>query len=104
MSYEKGGRIRGDKLQRIRAAHFRMYPLCARCEAMNLVTLATQLDHIVALANGGKDFDEDDGKNRQGLCDECHKEKTAEDLGWTYKPTVVIDEDGWPVRQTKGGG
>jgi 5-methylcytosine-specific restriction protein A len=43
------------------------------------VTLATQVDHIVALVNGGTD-DRFDDSNRQGLCDPCHDAKTALDL------------------------
>ena len=103
-------RIRGPKLQAIRKAWLRQHPLCVRCKARGLTTVATQLDHIVALTNGGLDFDMDQGKNRQGLCDECHKQKTAEDLGHTYRPTMVLEADGWPrcahpgeVNRPRGG-
>lgn len=69
-------RIRGRALQEIRAAHFRAHPLCVHCVALGRVRLATDLDHIDALINGGTDTP----GNRQGLCSECHKAKTAEDL------------------------
>ena len=85
-------RTRGRKLQRIRAQHFAEHPLCVRCQAKGFISLATQLDHIQALINGGKD----DGP-KQGLCAPCHKEKTAEDLGHTYKPKVTVGLDGWPI-------
>lgn len=84
-------RIRGRKLQRIRARHFQANPLCVMCEAENKVAIATELDHIVALVNGGKD---EEG-NRQGLCEACHKVKTAKDLG--HKRKAQIGLDGWPV-------
>ena len=36
-------------------------------------------------------------ENRQGLCAECHAAKTAKDMGYQYRPKVVIGKDGWPV-------
>jgi len=88
-------RIRGRKLQRIRDEWFSLHPLCVKCVEKGIYRAATQLDHIVALTNGGLDFDEDGGKNRQGLCDDCHDEKTRQDLGHT--PRVRIGLDGFPV-------
>lgn len=88
-------RIRGRRLQRIRATYLRAHPLCVVCLAKGRLSAATQLDHVTALANGGKDFDEDGGENRQGLCDPCHEEKTAVDLGYRRRPTIGLD--GWPV-------
>lgn len=73
-------RIRGRKLQRIRADWFSDHPLCCLCELKGKIRLATELDHVVALSNGGEDFDCDDGKNRQGLCEDCHHEKSLADL------------------------
>ena len=37
------------------------------------MTLATQRDHIKPLAEGGAD----DHTNEQGLCDECHEDKST---------------------------
>jgi 5-methylcytosine-specific restriction protein A len=51
--------------------------------------VATQLDHIVALDNGGTDTP----GNRQGLCDACHEIKTAIDMG--YRPRQRIGVDGY---------
>lgn len=82
-------RIRGRKLQEIRQAHFRLQPLCVRCKGLGRVTVATQLDHIVALDNGGTDTPD----NRQGLCDACHEIKTSLDLG--YRPRQRIGIDGY---------
>ncbi len=48
-----------------------------QCQKNGEARLATQLDHIVALTNGGEDIP----SNRQGLCEPCHAAKTALDLG-----------------------
>jgi len=76
-------RIRGGRLQRIRADWFGRFPLCVHCQAKDppRVRLATELDHIVPLFQGGPDFDRDNERNRQGLCAECHAAKTVADLG-----------------------
>jgi 5-methylcytosine-specific restriction protein A len=84
-------RIRGRKLQRIRASVLQANPLCVMCEAQSIVALATEVDHTQALVNGGKDTQD----NRQGLCKECHAVKTAKDMG--HKPRVTIGLDGWPM-------
>ena len=42
------------------------------CEAQGRVTLATQRDHIIPLAEGGAD----DVSNSQGLCKTCHEIKS----------------------------
>jgi 5-methylcytosine-specific restriction protein A len=81
-------RIRGRRLQKIRADHFRLYPLCVMCKAKGRISLATQLDHIVALVNGGTDTSD----NRQGLCTPCHEAKTRRDLG--YKERTQFDASG----------
>ncbi|WP_219209460.1 HNH endonuclease [Variovorax boronicumulans] len=65
-------RITGRRLQAMRAALFAHAPLCVHCQAVGLVVLATQRDHIVPLAEGGSDDDD----NTQGLCDLCHESKS----------------------------
>ena len=70
-------RIRGRALMTLRARHFRENPLCVMCLENNRVTLAAELDHIVALTNGGTNDDD----NYQGLCRPCHEAKTLADLG-----------------------
>lgn len=84
-------RIRGHQLQKIRARKMLEQPLCVMCSQKGRVRLGVEMDHIVALVNGGGNEDE----NLQMLCVECHKEKTATDLGHVYKPE--IGADGWPV-------
>ena len=65
--------------------------LCELCQAEGRVRLATVVDHIVALVNGGDDTD----GNTQNLCDPHHEAKTRADLGQRVRPT--IDSDGWPT-------
>lgn len=89
-------RIRGRKGRDIRRRHFQERPLCVRCEELGKVRLAEELDHIIAIANGGIDS-RDPFENRQGLCRECHREKTTEDLGYTKR--IRIGVDGWPVEE-----
>jgi 5-methylcytosine-specific restriction protein A len=84
-------RIRGRRLQAIRRSHLSAYPLCVHCEAQGRTELATEVDHIVALVNGGADMD----SNRQGLCKDCHADKTRADLG--HKARQAIGFDGWPI-------
>lgn len=85
-------RIRGRLLQTIRRRHLEEQPLCVACLARGRVELATQVDHMQALAHGGTES-RDPFHNRQGLCDECHKSKTCEEFG---KQRKVIGLDGWP--------
>jgi 5-methylcytosine-specific restriction enzyme A len=51
-------------------------PLCVMCLAQGIVSAATELDHILALSNGGADT----AANRQGLCAACHRAKTLIDM------------------------
>lgn len=86
-------RLRGRRLQRIRTEYFALHPLCEHCEQNGKVRLATELDHRIALDNGGKDFNEDPSQ-KQGLCADCHAIKTSTDLG--HKP-VGGDAQGMPT-------
>ena len=65
-------RMRGRALQDARARLFRRSPLCAECVKADRVALATQRDHVVPLAEGGTDTDD----NVQGLCTPCHDAKS----------------------------
>ena len=87
-------RMRGRKLQAFRERYLRAHPLCERCSKPGRPVVATEVDHRIALVNGGKDFDADPSQ-AQALCTACHKTKTAEDLG--HKPQRRIGADGWPV-------
>lgn len=59
--------------QRIRQRILSTNPLCAHCRADGRVTLATEVDHIVPLREGGTH----DDNNLQPLCKSCHSSKTA---------------------------
>ncbi len=97
MRRDQSPRIRGRALQRIRAAHFAAEPRCVACLAKGKLRAATDLDHRVPLFKGGPDT----AQNRQGLCAECHKVKTAEDLG--FRSRVRIGADGYPIDEEVGG-
>ena len=84
-------RIRGRMLQRMRANVLIHNPLCIECQSIGRTTAATQVDHIVALVNGGQDS----VSNMQALCDECHRLKTADDLG--NKRRSGSDARGYPT-------
>lgn len=69
------GRIQGRRLQIIRQRILRRDPLCKICLAKTprRVEASKEVDHIIPLHLGGKEED----SNRQGLCVDCHKDKTA---------------------------
>jgi 5-methylcytosine-specific restriction protein A len=87
-------RIRGTRGEKIRGLVLGRHPLCVRCTKRGRVREATEVDHIVPLSRGGIDS-ANPFENRQGLCAECHREKTNEDLG--YSPRRTYGLDGWPV-------
>jgi 5-methylcytosine-specific restriction protein A len=68
-------RIRGRKLQAIRQRLFQAHPLCVLCSADGRVTLATIRDHVIPLAEGGRD----DATNEQAICQTCSDAKTAQE-------------------------
>lgn len=51
------------------------------CQARGITRPAIEVDHVIALCNGGAD----DDSNLQGLCHDCHTAKTANDLGYKAK-------------------
>jgi 5-methylcytosine-specific restriction enzyme A len=65
-------RIRGRKLQRLRAELFTKQPLCVVCLSTGRITIATIRDHVVPLTEGGPD----DRTNEQPICADCHRAKT----------------------------
>lgn len=74
--------------------------LCERClgvgrwagkEKGGIATAAKIVNHIVPLAHGGSDDDE----NTENLCRDCDLIVTAEQFG--HKRKVRIGSDGWPV-------
>ncbi|MFM9270937.1 HNH endonuclease signature motif containing protein [Halomonas elongata] len=49
--------------------------LCQPCWRAGLVTPATEVDHVVNVADGGSDADD----NLEAICGPCHKAKTQEE-------------------------
>jgi len=80
---------------RRRERWLRRHPLCLVCQAQGLVTLATEIDHVIPLHKGGEDAE----RNFQSLCATCHQDKTAYDRGWKVRQTTGLD--GWPVAPAK---
>ena len=74
-------RLRGRALQALRDRLLSANPLCVMCQAKKPLqaSIATQLDHIKAIINGGDARPDDDGY--QGLCDACHTDKSRTDMG-----------------------
>ena len=90
-SSSEGVRLRGRAGQEARRRRADQHPLCVACLAQGLVTPTVEIDHVLALKDGGTDTDD----NVQGLCAGCHAAKTARDMG--YRQRIEIGLDGWPV-------
>ena len=84
------GRIQGRAGVALRKRRLSQRPLCEDCKAKGIYTEAKTPDHIVPLAQGGTDTDD----NIRNLCQPCHAKRTAEQFGYRQKPTVGLD--GWP--------
>lgn len=86
-------RLRGRKAVEVRARRMaRTHGYCQRCEGNGVYGVrATIVDHVVPLAKGGPDTDE----NTRNLCDECARRAFSEQFGTRYRPQVA--PDGWPV-------
>ncbi len=68
----KTGRKGVKDRDRIRA---RDCGLCQQCLANGKVVKGSQVDHIIALCDGGQDSDD----NKQLLCDDCHTAKSRDE-------------------------
>ena len=90
---DKGGtpRLRGRRAVEQRKRRLALEPLCRDCKAKGHTTAATVVDHILPLAKGGPDTDD----NCQSLCNDCHHTKTGRDFGHRLK--VGCGLDGWPI-------
>jgi 5-methylcytosine-specific restriction protein A len=84
------GRIQGRAGMKLRRRRLNAQPLCQDCLRKGLTTLATTPDHIIPLAKGGTDTDD----NIRCLCGPCHEVRTAEQFGYRVKKR--IGPDGWP--------
>src|SRR5689334_483738 len=70
-------RIRGRRGLERRKRWLAEHPLCVKCKAETpqRVTVATEVDHIIPLIEGGAD----DETNLQSLCTPHHQEKSGEE-------------------------
>ena len=84
-------RLTGRRGVDARLRFLRKHPLCLECQIKGITRAATEVDHVMPLALGGYDIE----SNKQSLCAECHRAKTARDFGKRLKPRVGVD--GWPV-------
>jgi 5-methylcytosine-specific restriction enzyme A len=84
-------RIRGRRGMELRRRRLQAEPLCRLCRAEGIVRAAVTPDHIVPLAKGGTDTDD----NIRCLCREHHLQVTAEQFG--LRKRVTIGDDGWPT-------
>ena len=63
----------GARWRRLRRMVLSRNPLCADCERHGRVTLATDVHHVVAKRDGGKD----EMSNLEPLCHSCHSKRTG---------------------------
>jgi len=88
-------RLRGRAGQKQRARRLaRSSGLCELCTADGRTQLATVVDHIKPLAQGGQDVD----SNTRNLCDACHAAVTAEQFGHERQVRLgACDNSGMPT-------
>jgi 5-methylcytosine-specific restriction protein A len=77
--------------------------VCQPCLKKGIAHTATEVDHIISKAKakrmGWTNEQIDAESNLQAINSECHKRKTQEEQGKTYRPKVTIGVDGWPVER-----
>ena len=90
--WHAANRLRGRPGERQRKRRLQMHPLCAECQKLGRITPTDEIDHIIPLAIGGTDTDE----NTRNLCDEHNLKRTAEQFD-LKSPVPAIGQDGWPI-------
>ncbi len=89
--------------ERIRPHQLATEPLCQWCKALDIVEIATDVDHIKR-PNGDATL-ERDGQNMQSLCKSHHSVKTRwEDAGGKGSLIIGFGNDGWPVSWNREAG
>jgi 5-methylcytosine-specific restriction enzyme A len=66
----------GRQWEKIRALYLAKHPLCEQCEKEGRLTPAAEVHHIVAVADGGSDAEE----NLMALCKPCHSRFTLKEM------------------------
>jgi 5-methylcytosine-specific restriction protein A len=75
---QHNGRSGGDnshynyRWKQLRARYLSRHPLCADCQQAGRLTPATEVHHVIPVAQGGSDRSE----NLLGLCKSCHSRRT----------------------------
>ena len=69
-------------------------PLCVWCSAVGKTVVATDVDHIQPIKQGGAALDPE---NFRSLCRSCHSAVTARQLNKTDKPMKGCGADGLPI-------
>jgi 5-methylcytosine-specific restriction endonuclease McrA len=101
MAAQPTPRQRGRKAVETRRRRLeRTHRLCERCACTGRwthlkskrVSIATVVNHIIPLAHGGSDDDE----NTENLCRPCDLIVTADQFGYKA-PKQQIGADGWPI-------
>ena len=82
-------RTRGRLWMRLREIVLIEEPLCMICNR----NPSAQVDHIKPISKGGTD----ERDNLQGICLECHEDKTRKDLGIKKKKQNRVGFDGYPI-------
>lgn len=67
--------------------------LCKICENAGILTEATEVDHIIGVAEGCTD----DMSNLRSVCKSCHDRITAIQRSNATSKKVRIGIDGWPI-------
>ena len=62
--------------RRLRLIQLNKEPLCAIHKQRDEIVAATVVDHIIAIQDGGKAWNED---NLQSLCKSCHNRKSGKE-------------------------
>lgn len=76
----------GGAWRRLREVKLASNPLCRMCADREMVTPATDVDHIIPKRWGGEDALE----NLQSLCHRCHTQKTnRENKPWLWQGTTM---------------
>ena len=91
MSDSATPRLRGRAGVAQRQRRLSLYPLCVSCLDKGIVRPTEEIDHIIRLEDGGPDTDD----NCQGLCKDCHKEKTRQEN--SKSEVVEFGVDGYPI-------
>ncbi len=63
-----------SRWRKLRAWHLREHPLCCECERRGRTVIATIVDHITLIKQGGAPLER---TNLQSLCGPCHSRKSA---------------------------